>query len=292
MRTGTGWRIGIGGTERTLYLNKKVSWHLSGVADHRDPAAGLLERAFGDGFLSTESTQALLVAGEISSEVGEALGDAAADGDLLATILVDDSSSIGEIANGPSAVSQGHNYCLDALREEARDKVLVHTRYLNTGGLSPYLPLAEAPRLSPENYQARGKTPLYQQSVLTLGAVMAKAQQQRERGGRVRAFTIIITDGEDNASGSVGAEHVRFLVADMLDFSDDYKVAGLGIGQPERFRPVFRGMGIPETWILTAPANADEIRKLFRRIAKSLQLAASGDAGWLQLEAGPVPDEG
>lgn len=263
------------------------------MTDQGERAAGLLEGAFADGSLSKGSTQALLAAGQVGTEVGKALGDDTGDGDLLlATLLVDDSLSIDLIAGGLSAVTQGHNYCLDALAEEARDSVLVHTRYLNRGSLSPYRPLAEAPRLSIENYHLLENTPLYRQSVLTLGTVMAKVRQERERGRQVRAFTVILTDGEDNASGSVASVHVRLLMRDMLDFSDDYIVAGLGIGQPERFKPIFRGMGIPENWILTAPADAGEIRKLFRRIAKSLQLAATGDDGWLQLEAGPAPDEG
>jgi hypothetical protein len=143
--------------------------------------------------------------------------------------------------------------------------------------------------LNTENYTLAGNgTPLYKQSLMTLGTVLTKVREERERGTNARAFTVIITDGGDNASGPVADHHVRELVSNLLESPDDHIVAGLGIGSPDYFEPIFRGMGIPSEWILTCPADAAAIRRLFRRIAKSLQLAAGGDAGWRQLEAGPV----
>jgi hypothetical protein len=262
------------------------------LAEENERAARILKRALVKGDFSEASGQALLTAGgeEVGMHLGLPLGtDTAGEGDLLlATILIDDSPSIGNIEDGMQAVIQGHNYCLEALAEELPSDILVLTRFLNTGTVWPYQPLATAPRLSLENYTLRARTPLYRESVLTLGAVMAKAREQRDRGRRVRGFTMIVTDGEDNASDAVVVDHVRFLVRDMLERWDDYKVAGMGIGEEFRFKPIFRDMGIPEAWILIAPASAEGIRKLFRRVAKSLQLAASGDEGWRQLEAGPV----
>lgn len=172
---------------------------------------------------------------------------------------------------------------------DGRSDILVLTRCLNAGTLWAFRGLVPAPRLSPENYILSGNTPLYQESILTLGAVMVKAREERQKGRSVRALSLIVTDGENYASNAATAEQVKFLVSDMLDFSDDYKVAGMGIGSPEKFTAVFKEMGIPGDWILTAPASAEQIRRLFRRIAKALRLAASGDDGWRQLEAGPPP---
>jgi hypothetical protein len=261
----------------------------------KDRAADLLEGALREGELSAESGRAIVAAGEnVGAELSRTLGaETSGDGDLLlATLLIDDSPSIGMIEGGIEAVIHGHNYCLAALADELPSDIVVLTRLLNAGTMCAYQPLATAPRLSPENYQLRPSTPLYRESVMTLGAVMAKAREQRQLGRRVRGFTMLVTDGEDNASGTVTAEQVAFLVRDMLELWDDYKVAGMGIGEELRFKPIFRAMGIPENWILTAPASAEDIRKLFRKIAKSLLLAASGDEGWRQLEAGPVSDDG
>jgi hypothetical protein len=263
------------------------------MADEPDRAADLLQRAYASGELSKESSQALIAAGDIGREVGQALGSGS-QGDelLLVTILADDSGSILSIPGGAEAVRQGHNHCLDALNTEKDAKVLIHTRYLNAGSLAPYDDLPNAVRLSIENFNpSAGQTPLYRQSVVTLGAVIAKVQEQKAAGRKVRSFTLIITDGGDNASGGLTARDVNFLISDVLNFSDDYIVAGMGIGNRAYFRNIFRHMGIPDGWILTADASPDDIRKLFRRIAKSLQLAASGEVGWLQLEGGPPSEE-
>ena len=259
----------------------------------QDQAAELLEHAYSEGTLSKESTQALLTAGEVSKEVGKALNTHRGDGELLlVTLLIDDTASISSIQGGPLAVCNGHNHCLDALDAEGKhSQVLVHTRFLGGGALAPYSALSTAVRLNVENYAPLARcTPLYKRSVITLGAVMAQVQAEKENGRVVRAFTLIISDGEDNASGKTTAEHVKFLTTDMLEFSDNFILAGMGIGSPTRFQPIFRSMGIPDQWILTADASPADIAALFRRLAKSLQLAASGAQGWLELEAGPPPD--
>jgi hypothetical protein len=260
------------------------------MAKEVDRGAGLLERAYADGELSEESSQALVTAGDIAAEVGRALGaPGGREKLLLVTILVDDSSSIKSIG-GADTVRLGHNHCLDALSKESGTETLVHTRYLNAGTLSAFSPLDRATRLSSENYRPRAEiTPLHKQAVITLGAVMAKVREERERARQVRAFTLLVTDGADNASGNTTTQDVRSLVRDMLEFSDDHIVAGMGIGSDAYFRPIFTAMGIPDNWILTSDATPEEIAKVFRRVAKSLQLAAGGgDTGWLQLEAGPV----
>lgn len=260
------------------------------MAGSIDRAAGLLERAYGSGELSEGSTQALVALNDAASRIGSSLGEAAGGGEvLLATMLVDDSLSIGQIDGGVPAVITGHGSCLDALAEQQDASVLVHTRFLNSGTAFPFRALSTATRLNKENYTLSGRgTPLYLQSVITLGTVIAKVREERERGVLARAFTVLITDGEDNDSGAFESRHVRALVRDMLESPDDHIVAGLGIGNPDHFRLVFRDMGIPEDWIRSCPADAESIRRMFRRIAKLLQLAAKGDEGWLQLEAGPV----
>jgi hypothetical protein len=104
---------------------------------------------------------------------------------------------------------------------------------------------------------------------------MAKARDEKERGRRVHAFTLIITDGQDNASGEITVDHVRFLVRDMLEFSKGYAVAGMGIGSPEEFQRIFGAMGIPKDRLFTADATEEDILKSFQEIAEQLQLEAS-----------------
>lgn len=250
-------------------------------------AARLLELAYSDGSLSEESATALQKVPAVASEVGAALGaDPTEDEVLLVTILVDDSSSIGHIVGGIRAVEEGHDRWLEVLRTEGMTQALVHTRFLNGGTFFPYKALDEATMLSKRRLSTEGATPLYHQSVVTLGSVFAKVRQQEEARRRVRAFTVIITDGGDTGAYNLTADHVRVLVTDMLEFASNYIVVGMGIGQRETFEAVFRAMGIPDRWILNAESTAEDMAATFRTIAKSLALAATSEASFLQLWEG------
>ncbi|HET7052977.1 MAG TPA: hypothetical protein VFI09_03555 [Solirubrobacterales bacterium] len=255
-------------------------------------AADLIGRAYADGELSRESANSLRAVGNIAGELGPALGVSGEAGDLLlVTILVDDSTSITEAPYGPEAVRLGHNLCLDVLEGRFDRQVLVHTRYLNGGSLSPFMPVNVALRLSDANYRPEvPKTPLHRQTVITLGSVMTKVRAEREEGRRVRAFTLLVTDGGDNASSHLTAEHVRFLVKDMLDFSDDYIVGAMGIGDSQQFRGIFTDMGVPQDWIMTPDATAADIERVFKdKVVPALSIALTGgEAEWTHLlEAGP-----
>lgn len=250
-------------------------------------AANALEAAYAEGGISEASKDALLAVPDIGREIGASLGISGQAGELLlVTILADDSESIGYQA---SEVRQGHTLMLEALGGGFATEVLVHTRLLSGGVLSPYKQLSEAARLTGANYSASaGSTPLYAQSVITLGSVMAKAREEEAAGRRVRTFTLIITDGEDNASLATTATAVRHLVTDMLEFATNHIVAGMGIGDPDVFRRILRGMGIPAAWIFTPSSSVDELRAVFKTVADSLELAATSESGFLQLTSGPV----
>jgi hypothetical protein len=181
---------------------------------------------------------------------------------------------------------------LEALRTVSTTaEIQVHTRAFNRGVLSAYRPLARATELDTVNFsgsQLSNWTPLYVQSLLTLGTVIAKAQEEEDRGARVRTFTLIITDGEDNDSGSIQVEHVRAVVTDMLEFADNHIVAGMGIGERRgvSFSQVFRSMGIPERWIYTSGTSVKKLGEVFDEITRDLQLAASSEVGFRQLRSG------
>jgi hypothetical protein len=250
-----------------------------------------LEGLYRSGGLSEASKDALLAAlpaGKTALAIGNGLGEKASSPELLlASVLVDDSPSV---APNVAEIRFGHKLMLDALAQEAAANVQVLTCALNRGIISPYRPLSQAVPLTTENFSGAtllAWTPLYLRSLLTLGTVVTKAQEEEERGARVRTFTLIITDGEDNRSGDISATDVRALVKDMLEFSTSHIVAGMGVGERVDFHQVFRSMGIPERWIFTSGATVDELRAVFRRVAASLRLAASSELAFHQLAAGP-----
>jgi hypothetical protein len=102
----------------------------------------------------------------------------------------------------------------------------------------------------------------------------------------VRTFTLLLTDGADNAKTAT-AEDVRVLVTDMLDFARNHIVAGMGIGKESYFRPIFQGMGIPAEWILTADSSDADIDRVFGRIERALELAATSESAFRELLPGP-----
>lgn len=245
-------------------------------------AKKLLEQAHKAGALSTASMSTLDVAdlgAQIQAGLGVAVDDVAASEVVLVTMMPDDSGSIAAAGNVP-AVCDGHNLVLDAMRasRQAGD-VFVHTRYLNGTVLYPYVPLDGAVAMDASNYRADRGTPLYDQTVVLLGTVLAKSQEFAQAGVPVRTVTLIITDGGDCHSTRATAATVRSLVKDLLA-QESHVVAAMGIHDGSTdFRAVFRDMGIPDRWVLTPGAAPGEIRKAFQVFSRSAIAVGQGMAG-------------
>jgi hypothetical protein len=258
------------------------------MGDVADRARLLFRGAREAGELSAGASEALRQLPDITDRVGHGLASrSAGDEVLLVSVLVDDTISISDRA---PVVIRGHNRMIQAATRVSDTTVWFSTHLMTGSLLAPYTPVTEAPRLSSENYRAIGDhTPLYQETLHTLGLVFAQARELREAGVRVRTFTLILTDG-DNNSGNANAEAVRYMVTDMLEFAPDpHIISAMGIGDRDFFRSVFRQMGIREGWILTARSTDKEIDDLFTRVIEpTLRLAATSAAAFAQLESGPV----
>ncbi|WP_428265330.1 hypothetical protein [Haliangium sp.] len=239
----------------------------------------LFDQAEGDGTLSTTSRQALDIAdlgAQIQAGLGVAVDDVDASEVVLVTVMPDDSGSI-RFAGNAEAVRQGHNQIIDALSasKQAGD-VLMHTRYLNGFVLNPYTAVTQAVRMDEHNYDPNLGTPLYDQSVVLLGTVLAKAQEFLQSGVPVRTVTLIITDGGDCGSTRHKAKHVKSLVDDMLA-AENHIVAAIGIDDGSTdFRQVFRDMGIPDRWVLTPTSSDHDLRQAFNVFSQSAVRASQG----------------
>lgn len=232
-----------------------------------------------DGLISGESFR-LLTLPDLGAKIQQGLGvhvdDIPASEVLLVTLLIDDSGSIHQ-ANGEPLVIEGHNTILQALGEsQQRSGVIIHTRYLNGTVLYAYAPLDQAVAMDARNYSAGGGTPLYDQTMATLGSVLAKTQELFDAGVPARGITVIITDGEDMGSTRFRARDVAGVVGDMLK-SETQIVAGVGIrnGRTD-FRRVFREMGIEDRWILTPGNTKSDIRNAFRLVSQTAVRTSQG----------------
>ncbi len=242
-------------------------------------ATKLLADAKQQGALSAASAAALDVVdlgAQIQAGLGIAVDDVAASEVVLVTMMPDDSQSIAAAGN-TAAVRDGHNLVIDALKKSRQaGDVFVHTRYLNGEILYPYVGLPDAIPMDVSNYNPRLGTPLYDQTVVLLGTVIAKSTELAAAGVPVRTVTLLITDGGDYGSKRATAKEVRALVADMVA-QENHVVAAMGISDGTTdFKKVFREMGIADRWILTPGNTTSEIRKAFQVFSQSAAAVSAG----------------
>ena len=159
----------------------------------------------------------------------------------------------------------GHNLVLEAITaSKQQNNILAHTRYLNSFVLFPYVLIEQAAWMNQGNYNPNGSTPLYDQSVVLLGTVLAKAQEFADQGVAVRTVTLIITDGNDEHSVRSNARDAAAIAKDMLK-AETHIIAAMGIDDGHTdFKEVFREMGIRDEWILIPGNTPSEIRKVFQ----------------------------
>jgi len=246
----------------------------------------LFRSAAAEGALSAETLISLAIpdlGAQIQAGLGVSPDDVPASEVVLVTQMPDDSGSIQHGKNA-QLVRDGHNQVLDALlTSKQRDSILAHTRYLNGQVLFPYRPLQQAVRMDAKNYDPQLGTPLYDQTMVLLGTVLAKTQEFADAGVQSRSVTLLLTDGGDCGSTRFRARDVRRLVKDLLR-AETHVVAAMGLDDGTTdFRAVFREMGIEDRWILTPGASAAEVRAAFSLFSQSaVRLSQSRQA------AGPV----
>jgi hypothetical protein len=233
----------------------------------------LFQEAHEEGELSAEGLRALTVNADIGAQIQAGLGigpdDVPSTEVVLVTMMPDDSGSI-RFAGNADAVRSGHNQVVEALRcSKQQEDILVHTRYLNGTVLYPYRKLRDATPMTSKNYDPSEGTPLYDQTVVLLGTVLAKARQFQDAGVPVRTVTLIISDGADQHSTRQTPAAVRAVVED-LQRQEVHVVAAMGIDDGTTdFRRVFREVGIPDAWILTPGNTPGEIRRAFQTFSQS-----------------------
>jgi uncharacterized protein YegL len=240
----------------------------------------LLGAAKQEGSISNASAN-VLTAVDIGDRIREGLGigvdDVQASDVILVTLLIDDSGSI-RMAGNAQPVRDGHNELLKALKASKQESnMLVHTCYLNGTVLFPYRLIGSSEDMTASNYNPNQGTPLYEATIVTLGRVLAKAQEFSDNGVPVRTVTLIMTDGASTDYHRT-ADEVKTVVRDMMK-KETHIVAGMGVQYDNTdFRQVFREMGIPDEWILTAGSSASEIRKAFQVFSRSAVRASQNAA--------------
>lgn len=242
----------------------------------------LITRASERGVLSPTSARALQrpsVGDQIDQALEDSYGVETAGEVVLLTMMPDDSASM-TIARKNDSVMLGHNELLSALRKSASaEKILLQTRYLNGHMLNPFQPLKLCSTLTAANYRCTLGTPLFEQTIVTLGAVLAKTEELLQQGAaRVRSATLIMSDAEATGAAEL-QEEVASVISDMRNVGD-HIVAGMGFssGNDEPFRRGFKAMGIDTQLIFTAHGREDILRAFRTFGNKALELKSSTDS--------------
>lgn len=248
----------------------------------------LFSSAVNEGALGAEAVAVLNIpdlGAQIQAGLGVSIDDVmSSDSVTLVTILVDDSSSIKN-CNNEQIVRDGCNMVIDSLRNSKQaDSILVCVVQMNGPIIMPYTLIADAARITEANYNARGGTPLYDKSVITLGMVVAKTQEFQDGGCASRSVTLIVTDGGDWGSHRNDAKDVYKVVRGM---NESHIVAFMGIDDKEtNFKDVAKQMGIHPDWILTPGNTPSEIRKAFAVFSQSAVRASQNAQSFSQVASG------
>ena len=220
----------------------------------------------------------------IQAGLGMDVDDVEASDVVLVGMMPDDSYSMVDMAQ---EARDGCNLVLEALKDsKQQDGVLITNRYLNGYVLYPYTTLDQAIVMDSSNYTPNMGTPLYDQTVIFLGTVLAKTQSFAQNGVPCRSVSLIISDGADQASQAHDAASVCKVVKDMLR-TENHIIAAMGIDDGYTdFKKVFREMGIPEDWILTPKKSQSEIRSAFQVFSQSAVRASQSGKSFTQTAMG------
>ena len=233
----------------------------------------LFNAAQDDGVITPSSAQALNlnikdIGTAIVAGMGIDVGQVQSSAVTLVTVLLDDT---GSVAGNAQEVVNGHNDSIDALTEsKQRDSVIFHSRALSGQIYTPYVDLMNAPRLVLGVYDpSLGHTPLFDQTKIVLGTVIAKAQEFADEGISCRTITLIVTDGDDNSSRNTVPSQLATIVQDMLR-QERHIICGMGISSGYvDFRKIFKSMGLQDQWILTPNNTKHDIRQAFNVFSQS-----------------------
>jgi len=249
---------------------------------------------------------------QIQAGIGIDVADVQASEVTLVTEMPDDSGSI-RFAGNTQAVRDGHNLLLDALggsKNKQKEGTLIHCRYLNGFVLFPFVPLSQAIRMDQTNYDPNLGTPLYDQAMIILATVLAKARTFEDSGVPCRTVTLLgPTDGADESSRKYQESDVFKMVTEMLQM-ENHIIAGMGIddGRTDFYevysgwtkREVMKakkdgtldslnakgGMGVQPRWVMTPSSSPSEIRKAMGMFSQSAIRASQSGVNFSQTAAG------
>jgi uncharacterized protein YegL len=187
----------------------------------------------------------------------------------LVTFLLDRSGSMGSIIN--ETITAFNEYLQGLSTGEGSDLVdftLVTFDTTSMDKICVAVPVAQAPKLSHENYQPRDGTPLIDAAVTTLKAIEASLEKRRNP----KVVMVIQTDGHENASRKHSWEELRRLVDEKTKAGWQFVFLGAGIDAYDQAQR----MGISSANTMSHGKSLRETQSAYASMASNTRRYASG----------------
>ncbi len=198
--------------------------------------------------------------------VGAQIDSLNTDDVTLLAVLIDASGSMQSVRDD---VIDAFNQMARALADsKARDSILMSAWTFSDQPtlLFGYTPIDRVQDLTKAAYAPNGSTALYDAALDGFTGIVAYGQELRNGGIRTRCIVIVISDGDDNASGHTAAS-VKTVAQDLLR-QEYYTLAFVGMGDPASFSQIASNMGFPS--VLTVGNTASEIRRALNMVSGSV----------------------
>lgn len=195
---------------------------------------------------------------------------------INAVFVVDTSSSVGAYANELNKAL--NEFTARMQKSHAAPNLFVSIVEFNdninvTSGFRPISeiqPIDLTPRIG-------GTTALYKACSVGLQNALDYRQDLEKAGVNCKTLLFVITDGEDNASGTIVAGDVKKIIDQLLQEERNFfsfESILFGVGTEANFEAAQKGMGIKH--LAKVGTTADEIRKMINFISSSVTSVSSG----------------
>jgi hypothetical protein len=187
----------------------------------------------------------------------------------LVTFLLDRSGSMGAIVN--ETITAFNEYLEGLSKGEGSDLVDFTLVTFDTQGLDKVCvaaPVAQAPKLSRENYVPRAGTPLIDAAVITLKAIESSLPKR----DNPKVVMVIQTDGQENSSVKHTWEELKRLVDEKTAAGWQFVFLGAGIDAYDQAAK----MGIAAANTLSHGKGMAESRSAYASMSSNTRRYASG----------------
>lgn len=213
----------------------------------------------------------------------------------LVAVVIDASGSMYEFRN--SVIDAYNNHLLSPLRgAKGADSIYMTSWTFSANGpetkdycklLHGYVPVVDAPVLTEDLYDPIGGTPLYMAVQKSITGLISYGQTLRDAGTRTKCIVVILSDGEENSSGTeFSSAKIKRLSEDLLK-QEMYVLSYVYFGEESKGASIAGEIGFPDRHRISASLSSSDIRRIFGTISSSIISASQSQVSSAGLSANP-----